>query len=131
MMNSISFSQERISLPPPEKGKFSLDKALSLRRSIRDYLPSPLTLEEVSALLWAGYGRNSWGRKTAPSAGALYPIFLYIIVGEVDGLDKGIYFYSSGEHTLTKLSSSDIRSQLARASLSPVSYTHLTLPTKA
>ncbi len=117
MMNNISFSQEKISLPSPEKGKFSLNEVLSLRRSIRDYSLSSLTLEEVSTLLWAGYGRNNWGRKTVPSAGALYPIFLYIVVGEVDGLDEGIYLYDSEEHALIKLSSSNSRSQLSRASL--------------
>jgi len=117
MMSSTSFSQEKIFLPPPKKSKFSLDEALDVRKSIRDYPSLPLTLEGVSNLLWVGYGKNRWGRKTVPSAGALYPIFLYIVVGEVEGLDKGIYLYNSGEHTLTKLSSEDTRFQLARASL--------------
>ena len=111
--------QEMISLPQPTKtGRLSLEEALTTRRSIRQYSPKALTLNEVSSILWAGYGKNKWERKTSPSAGALYPIFLYIVVGKVENLEKGIYLYNSDRHTLTKVSQEDTRSQLALAALS-------------
>jgi nitroreductase len=79
---------DRIELPEPRyDGVTSLEKALLDRRSIRDYTGDNLTLEEVSQLLWAAQGVTSeWGGRTAPSAGALYPLELYLVVGDVEGL---------------------------------------------
>ncbi|MEA2033399.1 MAG: nitroreductase family protein, partial [Euryarchaeota archaeon] len=87
---------ERIKLPEPRyESETSVEEALSKRRSIRDYSGENLTLDEVSQLLWAAQGITApWGGRTAPSAGALYPLELYVVVGDVEGIDKGVYKYS-------------------------------------
>ena len=73
-------------LPAPRlKSEVSVEEALLERRSVREYGNAPLTLGEVSQLLWAAQGITSeWGGRTAPSAGALYPLEVYIAVGNVE-----------------------------------------------
>lgn len=116
--NPSAHSKE-ISLPPPEvKGKLSLEDLLNTRRSVRSFSSCPLTLEEVSALLWAAYGKNQWGRKTSPSAGALYPLVIYIVAGNVQNLEQGVYGYDSPRHRLCNVLNKDVRRQLAHAALS-------------
>jgi nitroreductase len=87
----------RIALPAPcLKGKTSLEEAISKRRSRREFKDSPLTLGQVSQILWAAQGiTNGEGRRAAPSAGALCPLDLYLAVGAqaVEGLMEGIYHY--------------------------------------
>ncbi len=109
----------RIKLPEPSyTGNISVETALSKRRSIRDYSGENLTLEEVSQLLWAAQGITApWGGRTAPSAGALYPLELYTVVGDVEGIDKGVYKYSREEHELEKVKEGDIRAELADAAI--------------
>jgi len=85
---------KEIKLPKAkEKGLTSIEETLN-RRSVRDYKRGPLSLEQISQLLWAASGRNLYWR-TAPSAGATYPLETYLVVGEVEGLERGIYRYSS------------------------------------
>ncbi len=107
----------RIKLPEPRyESETSVEEALSKRRSIRDYSGENLTLDEVSQLLWAAQGITApWGGRTAPSAGALYPLELYVVVGDVEGIDKGVYKYSREEHELEKVKEGDIRAELADA----------------
>ena len=109
----------RIKLPEPSyTGNTSVETALSKRRSIRDYSGENLTLDEVSQLLWAAQGITApWGGRTAPSAGALYPLELYVVVGDVESIDKGVYKYrnSREEHELEKVKDGDIRAELADA----------------
>ncbi len=109
----------RIKLPEPSyAGNTSVEEALSKRRSIRDYSGENLTLDEVSQLLWAAQGITApWGGRTAPSAGALYPLELYVVVGDVEGIDKGVYKFrnSREEHELEKVKEGDIRAELAEA----------------
>src|SRR5271157_512540 len=72
---------QTIKLPEPAlKSNFSLEQALAERRSIRNYTDDPLTLAEVSQLLWAAQGitDSKTGHRTAPSAMAKYPLELYI-----------------------------------------------------
>ena len=109
----------RIKLPEPSyMGNTSVEAALSQRRSIRDYSGENLTLDEVSQLLWAAQGITApWGGRTAPSAGALYPLELYVVVGNVEGIDKGVYKYSREEHELEKVKEGDIRAELADAAV--------------
>jgi SagB-type dehydrogenase family enzyme len=110
---------ERIKLPEPcTTGNTSVEAALSQRRSIRAYSGDILAIEEVSQLLWAAQGITApWGGRTAPSAGALYPLELYLVVGDVEGIDKGVYRYRPGEHELEKVKADDIRAELADAAL--------------
>ena len=110
---------ERVKLPEPRYiSNTSVEEALSQRRSIRAYSGGNLTVEEVSQLLWAAQGITAlWGGRTAPSAGALYPLELYVVVGDVEGIDKGVYKYSREEHDLEKVKDSDIRAELADAAV--------------
>ena len=110
---------ERIKLPEPRyESETSVEEALIQRRSIRDYSGENLTLEELSQLLWAAQGITApWGGRTAPSAGALYPLELYVVVGTVEGLDKGVYRYRPEEHELEKVKDGDVRAELADAAL--------------
>lgn len=106
-------------LPAPRLvGRQSLESALDTRRSIRDYSGTPLSLEEVSQLLWAAQGvTEPEGGRTAPSAGALYPLEVYFVAGNVSSLDAGVYHYRPQDHTISVQSEGDMRARLARAAL--------------
>ncbi len=108
-----------VTLPPPATaGALSLEEALARRRSVRTYPSRPLTLEQVSQVLWAAQGSTYRGeRRTSPSAGALYPLELYLVVGAVDGLTPGVYHYRQGSHTLEKTLEGDLRRPLAAAAV--------------
>lgn len=110
---------ERIPLPAPRMvSETSVEAALAQRRSIRDYSDENLTVGEVSQLLWAAQGITApWGGRTAPSAGALYPLELYLAVGAVNGVAAGVYRYWPEEHELEKVKEGDTRAALAAAAL--------------
>lgn len=112
-----------ITLPEPQlDGEVSIEQSLLGRRSTRNYSSEPLTLQEVSQLLWAAQGvTNAAGHRTAPSAGGLYPLELYVIVGSVDDLDPGLYHYLPDQHELVLVTGGDIRPELASAALSQTS----------
>ena len=94
----------------------STEQALARRRSIRTFGKMPLSLEEMSQLLWAAQGQSHpAGFRTAPSAGAIYPLKLHIWVGEVRGLASGIYRYRPGSHELVRTADRDIGGDVARA----------------
>jgi len=96
----------------------SLEELLRQRRSIRNYTDAPLMQEEVMKLLWAGQGITvAWGGRTAPSAGALYPLELYVAVGNVENLAPGVYRYDPRQNKLSLLKEGDVRKSLALASL--------------
>lgn len=111
-----------VRLPEPRlKSEVSLEEALLKRRSVREYGKVPLRLEEVSQLLWAAQGITSgWGGRTAPSAGALYPLEVYIAVGNVKSLAPGVYKYKPQKHELLKVRNRDVRSELAKAALNQI-----------
>jgi len=113
---------EIIKLPEPRfKSKISLEETLLKRRSVRDYKDEPLNLEEISQLLWAAQGITSpEGLRTAPSAGALYPIEVYIVVGKVNDLPTGIYKYKPQTHELERISEGDERIKLSEAALGQI-----------
>ena len=101
---------------PATDGGAPLAKALAGRRSVRAFRPAPLTLAEVGQLLWAAQGTNREdGRRTAPSAGATYPLELWLVAGAVDGLPAGLYRYLPGEHALRRAGQGDRRGALASA----------------
>jgi len=100
-------------------GDVSLEQLLSQRRSIREYTKGAVSLNDVGQLLWAAQGiTNARGFRTAPSAGGLYPLELYLVVGEVDHLSPGVYHYRSDGHQLQKVVADDKRRDLVRAALS-------------
>ena len=108
-----------VPLPNPEvRNQASLSDALRQRRSVRAYRGQPLTLQQVAQLLWAAQGHNApSGLRTAPSAGALYPLELLLMTGAVSGLDAGVYRYRPRQHVLQLLHAGDRRDRLARAAL--------------
>jgi SagB-type dehydrogenase family enzyme len=110
---------ENIELPDPFlDSPTSIEQALSERRSVRDYSNAPLTLAEISQLLWAAQGiTHPSGYRTAPSAGALYPLEVYLVAGNVEDLPAGVYLYDPEKHLLKLVSEGDIRSRLADAAL--------------
>jgi SagB-type dehydrogenase family enzyme len=112
-------SSDRTALPKPRlESNVSTEEALLKRRSVREYGNKPLTLQEVSQLLWAAQGiTGGYGMRTAPSAGALYPIELYLVAGHVNELAAGIYRYRPKGHELLKLAEGDKRRELYLASL--------------
>jgi len=111
-----------IPLPEPRlDGPGSVEQALSQRRSTRRYESESLELADLGQLLWAAQGITrpmgesppgfSWewrgGMRTAPSAGALYPLELYAVVGDVEELEPGVYLYLPVEHALARVASPD------------------------
>lgn len=106
-----------VKLPEPKyDSKVSVEKALLERRSIRNYKDEPLTLAEVSQLLWSAQGiTDRRGFRTAPSAGALYPLEIYVVVGNVAGLSEGTYQYKPQYHKLVKVAEGDKRAGLCSA----------------
>ena len=102
---------EIIKLSEPNKsGSMSLEKAITVRRSRRQFLPKPLTLEQISQLAWAAQGQDAGSRyRTTPSAGATYPLELFVIN------DKGLFHYLHDKHSLEKLTDRDLRTPLTSA----------------
>jgi len=117
--NSPEHESSIIILPVPvHDSATSVEKALKERRSIREYTGEPLTVAEVSQLLWAAQGITAQGfYRTAPSAGALYPLELYVAAGNVTGLSAGIYKYKPNEHGLVRIAEGDKRKSLSGAAL--------------
>ena len=108
-----------IPLPEPRyAGDVSVEQALRQRRSVRSYKDDPLDMSEISQILWSAQGITSArGFRTAPSAGALYPLELYVIAGNVKNLPAAIYKYTPRDHALLEIVSGDRRSDLSRAAL--------------
>ncbi len=108
-----------IKLPEPKyEGSTSVEKAIYRRRSIRDYKHEPFSIADVSQLLWAAQGTTALGGyRTAPSAGALYPLELYLVAGNVEGLLAGVYHYDSHHHAMVMVDAHDRRAELSTASL--------------
>lgn len=100
-------------------GGTSVEEAIRERRSIRSFSGEPLSFDELSQILWAAQGMTdpNEGLRTAPSAGALYPLELYVAAGNVEGLPKGVYRYHPQAHELSKEGASDVRAELAAAAM--------------
>jgi SagB-type dehydrogenase family enzyme len=126
LMSNNSNNQEIIKLPEPKYDSSTLiEKVLLNRRSVRSYKDEPLALKEVSQLLWAAQGiTDPRGFRTAPSAGVLYPLEVYVVIGNVHDLPKGIYKYTPNTHELMRILKGDKRTELCRAALDqePVKY---------
>jgi SagB-type dehydrogenase family enzyme len=121
LMASGTWGAARISLPAPAlKGAVSVEEALKQRRTVRSFASRDLSLTQVSQLLWGADGvSDDRGHRTAPSAGATYPLELYLAVGErgVKDLAPGIYRYLTPEHALELVAPGEARPAIARASL--------------
>lgn len=94
----------------------SLERALLARRTVREFAAAPLRLDEVAQLVWAAQGViAASGRRTAPSAGALYPLEVQIVVGQAHGLEAGAYRYDPPAHRLVLIAEGDRRGHLGAA----------------
>jgi SagB-type dehydrogenase family enzyme len=127
-----------IQLPNPRyESETSVEKALNMRRSVRTYLEEQLSISDISQILWAAQGitqktekvpskwnpKYEWqgGYRTAPSAGALYPMELYLIVGNVKRLSNGVYAYIPKNHSLKKVLDGDKRPEIYEVALKKTS----------
>jgi len=114
-----------IPLPAPTlNGALSLEEAIKGRRSERSFRPVPLEMKQLSQLLWSAQGITDLHpvpakrfRRAAPSAGAQYPLDVYIVAGLIEGLEAGVYHYQPREHTVRLHMTGDLRLQLAEACL--------------
>jgi len=112
----------KIELPAFEPAReMSLDKSFRQRKSVRDYQDRPISKGQLAYLLWASTGiqrvEDGYEFRTAPSAGALYPIETYVVVNNVKSLEPGVYHYSIRAHLLEQLEQRDLRRQIAAAAL--------------
>jgi len=116
---SMAHSADIIPLPPPRgDGEITVERALRQRRSRREFRKAPLSIQDLSQLLWSAQGiTDEQGLRTAPSAGALYPLEVYVVVGTVEKLPAGVYHYRPRTHQLKRISKEDKRSELASAAL--------------
>ncbi len=109
--------EENIKLPRPKTtGRMSLEEAIVKRHSVRNFSKKELSLDEISQLLWAAYGQRdvdsvTGASKTVPSAGALYPMEIYIVS------PNGVFHYFPSNHSLKEISDKDLRSALSHAAL--------------
>lgn len=114
-------------LPQPHvSGEISIEETMNNRRSRRDYKNMPLDGQHLSQILWAAYGITKpmeepaflrGGLKTAPSAGARYPLDIYVVAGNVKKLIPGVYKFQPQGHRLIKVMDNDLRAELCKAGL--------------
>ena len=114
-------------LPSPHvEGTVSVEEALTHRRSHRSYLKDAISAEDLSQILWAAYGitkpssvyiQTSGDLRTAPSAGAMYPLELYVLIGNVTDLESGVYKYIPKGHKIIRTINREIRRELSTAAL--------------
>jgi len=112
----------KVQLPPPAyEGRTSLEAALANRYSARRFSDQPLPLADLSQTLWAAQGKTTdavtGATRTAPSAGATYPLEVYLLAGNVTDLPSGLYHYRPQDHSLTPLRPGDHRAALSAAAL--------------
>jgi SagB-type dehydrogenase family enzyme len=113
MSQTKPLSAPILQLPAPErKGRMSLEEALAARRSVREFRREPITDGELSQLLWAAEGITSPdGLRTAPSAGALYPLEVWVATA------SGFFHYEPHQQRLTRHLERDLRPDIHRAAL--------------
>ncbi|MET3599553.1 SagB/ThcOx family dehydrogenase [Martelella mangrovi] len=96
----------------------TLGQAISRRRSVRTFAERPIPLASVEKLLWAAQGRSDEnGKRTAPSAHALYPLRLFVLAGRVAGLERGLYAAEPAGPGLKAITQTDLRPALCKAAI--------------
>lgn len=127
--DAVKVTGEELLLPLPAKvSGITVEEAILLRKSIREWSSSPITIEQLSMILWAAQGVveeiDGWLRRAAPSAGATYPLEVYVVIGERgvlldngDYLEAGVYSYNYAKHSLKLIKRGDFRNELWSASL--------------
>ncbi|MCS7114950.1 MAG: SagB/ThcOx family dehydrogenase [Nitrososphaerota archaeon] len=118
--------EDRVFLPLPRRvSELTVEEAILLRRSIREYADEPANLSDLAMILWAAYGitEPEQGLRAAPSAGATYPLEIYVVIGErgvrsLEGfLGEGVYRYEPHSHSLILVKRGDYRKGLMDAAL--------------
>lgn len=119
----LALGQEQLTLPPPHlEGRMSLEAAMHARHSVREFKKQPVSLEGISQLLWAAQGITRDQKfRTAPSAGALYPLEVYAVTAE-----RTLHYLPPG-HRAEQVSDTDLRPALAKGALSQPSVEHAPL----
>lgn len=113
---AVAAKPNQIKLPKPSiKGTISLEEAISKRRSQRSFSSRDLSLEQLGQLLWAAQGitagKFGMNFRAAPSAGALYPLEIYLVSKD------GLFHYMPESHSLDIISTKDLRQSLSDAAL--------------
>jgi SagB-type dehydrogenase family enzyme len=115
-----------IKLPKPSfTGNMSVEAAMVAKRTARNFSPTPVTLDQMSQLLWSANGNLAYDAvsgattKVVPSAGGLYPLEIFLVCGKdtVTGLPEGVHQYKPATNSLETISSGDRRASLAQAAL--------------
>ena len=110
-----------IRLPHPRLTAMDFNYAIKNRKSIRDFSDKPITIDQLSYLLWVSTGiqriEHNYEYRTAPSAGALYPIETYLVVNKVENIPNGIYHYNIRDHLLENLKQGNYGNETAHAAL--------------
>jgi SagB-type dehydrogenase family enzyme len=124
---NMTNNQSSYNLPKPDlTGRVTLEHTILNRRSRRDFRDKEISMEDLSQILWAAYGITKpikdyrglrGGFRTSPSAGARYPLEIYVVVGKVSKLEPGVYKYNSEFHKLTRVMDKDIRRELCASAL--------------
>lgn len=115
---------ETIKLAEPVDDKSIYFKDLiNKRHTVRDYRDTAVKIEDLSYILWAAYGFKKDGGRTVPSAGALYPLNIYVACGNLEVkkseiAKRGLYAYEPYKHELVLIKDKDVRTSIARAALS-------------
>lgn len=119
----VSSRNEQVALPNLRSDSAtSIEQALLRRRSIRQFRNAPLALGDLGQLLWAAQGSTDRaGFRTSPSAGALYPLEVYAVAGNVRGLPAGLYHYIPRAHALRRIADWDKRQALSLAAYDQLS----------
>ncbi len=114
-----NMEQTIINLPQPHKeSEISLEETILKRRSEREFKSEEISIQALSQILWSAQGiTDPTGKRTAPSAGATYPLEVYVFIGNVESLDTGIYRYLPHEHQIEKMAAVDKRKEIAQAAL--------------
>lgn len=101
---ALNLETDTVALPKPVlPSGVTLEDALKGRSSARAFLPEPLPLETLSGLLWAGFGINRPGGRTAPSAHNWQEIDVFVV------LPEGAYRYEAQRHRLLLVKAQDLR----------------------
>jgi len=109
---------EVVELPPRRRSAVTLEDAIAGRRTVRSFIDGQIGLDTLSGVLWAAQGVTSpEGLRAAPSAGALYPLSLYVMAGRVSGLAPGVWRYLPEPHGLELRRAGDCRAELAGAAM--------------
>ena len=113
-------SAPKVQLEPPKvESGAPLWEVMGRRRSVRTFKKEPLAKSELSQLLWAAQGiiHPKYGFRTAPSAGALYPVETYLVVNSIEQIEPGVYHYAVDRYELEQLRAGDFRLQVAQSAL--------------